>query len=68
MFELYKWLVAKFVAVTLWIFEKSLKAAKKRIERNNRVIKELSEEIVELENDNDVMKEYLGQAKIAVPE
>ncbi len=68
MFELYKWLVAKFVAVTLWFFEKALKAAKKRIERNNLVIKELSEEIVELENDNDVMKEYLGQAKIAVPE
>lgn len=68
MFEIFKWLVAKCVAMTLWAYKKTLKAAQKRIESNNKAIKALSDNIVELENDNDVMKEYLAQSKIAAVE
>lgn len=62
-FNFFKWLLNRLVAASLWAYAKTIKAAQKRIERNNKVIKALSDEIVELENDNDVMKEYLGQAK-----
>ena len=68
MFELLKWLVNRLATMTFWAYEKALKEAKKRIERNNQIIKNLSEQIVELENDNDVIKEYLGQAKATVSE
>lgn len=57
-----------FYRWTTWAYLKSLQAAQKRINRNNKAIASLSDKIVKLENDSEVMKEYLGQAKIVVPE
>lgn len=64
MFNFLKWLVAKSVAITFWAYKKSLKAAQKRIDRNNKVVATLSNKIVELENDSEVMKEYVSQSKV----
>lgn len=68
MFNFFRWSTNMFVSVTLWAYKKTLKAAQKRIERNNKIIAAMSAEIVELENDSEVMKEYLGQAKVTVTE
>ena len=66
MFKFFRWLTSMFVSVTLWFYKKTHKAAQKRIERNNKIIAAMSAEIVELENDSEVMREYLGQAKVPV--